>query len=160
MLHIRCAHTKRQGTKRTVGAGVRVTAGNGCSRLGDTLLRPDDVDDTLLAGRAVEERDAELRAILPQRVHHLLRQWIGVRLGELVGRDDVVDGRKGTVRHRYLETEVTQHAEGLWAGYFMNQVKIDVEQIRFTIGARDDMVIPNLLRQSATHDLLHLLLNL
>jgi hypothetical protein len=44
--------------------GVRVAAGDRRAGLGDALLGADDVDDALLAGRAVEEGDPEFRQFL------------------------------------------------------------------------------------------------
>jgi hypothetical protein len=39
-------------------------------------------------------------------------------------------------------------------------MKIDIEKVRFACSATNDMVIPYLLGQSATHRVLQLLLNL
>ena len=43
------ADTKGHGPKRPVGGGMGISAGNSCARLGDALLRTDDMDDPLLA---------------------------------------------------------------------------------------------------------------
>ncbi len=48
--------------------------------LGDSLLRPDDVDDALLARRQIEKCHVRLRAILAQRLDHVIRERIRKRL--------------------------------------------------------------------------------
>ena len=67
------------------------------------LLGPHDVDDALLAGRAVEKGDPVVAAVLAQVLDHGVSEGIGEGLCKLVGRDDVVHRGKRAVRHGDLE---------------------------------------------------------
>ena len=133
------ADAEGDGAERPVGAGVRVTAGDRGARLGDALLGTDDVHDALLAGGAVEERDAELRAIAAQLVHHRLRERVAVGLDQLVGGHDVVDRGERAVRHRDLQAEVAEHAESLRAGDLVDEVGAD-QELGLAVGERADGV--------------------
>jgi len=97
------------------------------------------VDDALLAGGAVEEGDAELGAVFTQLVHHGLGEVVLVGLDELVGRNDVVNGREGAVRESDFETEVAQHAEGLGGGDLVDEVGAD-EELGLAVGQGADGV--------------------
>ena len=102
-----------------------VAASDGGARLGDALLRTDHVDDTLGAGRGVEEADAVVLGILTEGLDHLLGDRVGVRLLELVGRDDVVDRGEGPLGELHLKAEVPEHAESLGARHLVDEVRAD-----------------------------------
>ena len=82
-----------------------------------------------------------------QLVHHRLGERIAVRLGQLVRRNDVVDRREGAVRHRDLQAEIAQHAEGLGAGHLVDEMRAD-QQLRLATGQRADGVrVPDFFEQ-------------
>jgi hypothetical protein len=70
----------------SVGGGVRVAADDGAAGLGGAEFGADHVDDALVAVLHVEELDAELGAVLTQRVD--------LRGGDLVGDDEAVLRRR------------------------------------------------------------------
>jgi len=95
------------------------------ARLGDPLLGADDVDDALVARGHVKKRDARFGAVGAQGLDHGIGQLVGKRLLALVGRHDVVHGRKGAFGMGHPEAEIAQHAERLRAGDLMDEVRAD-----------------------------------
>ena len=83
--------------------GVAVAADDDLARLGPTLLGADDVDDTLVRARHVEEVDAELLAVALESVELLLGDGVSDREGDAarVGRRVVIDNRDGQVGAPY-----------------------------------------------------------
>ena len=75
VLNFAGADAESQGSKRAVGAGVRIAADNGHAGLGDAELGADNMNDALLAGVHVVEFDAEVGAILAQRFICLAAIW-------------------------------------------------------------------------------------
>ena len=124
---LRGSDAKRDGPEGPVRARVRVAAGDGRAGLGDPQLRTHDMNNALLAGRTVEEGDAEFPAALAQRFDHRVGERVGIRLGHLVRRHDVIDRGKRPVGHRHLEPKVAEHAKRLRAGHLMDQVRADQE---------------------------------
>ncbi len=107
--------------------------------------------DTLLAGGAVKESDTVIGAVFTQLVHHGLRQRIGVGLDELIGRHDVIHGRKGAVREGDLQPKIAQHAEGLGRSDLVDEVRAD-EQLRLAVGQLADGVgVPDFLEERLRH---------
>jgi hypothetical protein len=103
-----------------------ISASDRGARLGDALLRADDVDDALFAGGEVEVCHAEIICILAQRLHHFRGQR--VLRGVLIdGRDDVVHGGEGALWKLHLEPEIAEHAEGLGRGHLVDEVRADEE---------------------------------
>ena len=84
VLDLAAADAERQRAEGAVGGRVRVAADDRHARLGDAQLRPDDVDDSLVAVAQRVEPDVELGAVPVERGQLLL--------GQLV---DVVDRRWG-----------------------------------------------------------------
>ena len=123
--HLRGADAEGDRAESAVRGRVAVAAGDGGAGLGDALLRPDDVDDALLAAGEVEIGDAGLAGVLVQFLDHRLGERVGKRGDLAVGGDDMVHRREGAMRVGDLEAEVTQHAEGLRAGHFVNEVCVD-----------------------------------
>ena len=97
---LRRADAKRHGAKRAVRRGVGVAASDRGARLRDALLGTDDVNDTLFARGTVEKGDTKFLTVLTDFLDHRLGQRIAIRLGELIGRDNVVNRGKGAMRHR------------------------------------------------------------
>ena len=85
------------------------------------------MDDTLLTSVSIEKADTVVFGIFTKSFDHLLRDRIRVRLFDFVGRHDVVNRRKSTMRVLHWETQVAKHAERLRAGDLVNQVGTDKE---------------------------------
>ena len=74
-----------------------------------------------------------LLAVLPEFSDHLVGEGVFERLGVGMGRDDVVDGGEGALRHLHRQVEIAQHAEGLGTGDLVDQVGAD-EELGLTVG--------------------------
>ena len=63
----------------------------------------------------------------------------------------MVLGRDRQVGTPYRPTSGTQAVERLRAGHFVDEVEVDVEQVRLTLGMPDYVCVPDLLGQCAPH---------
>ena len=77
-----------------VRRGVAVAADDRHARLGEALLRPDDVDDALVRVAHRVERDAELGAVGVERLELASRDLVLDRLVDVLGRHVVVRRRE------------------------------------------------------------------
>ena len=91
VLDLAGADAEGQRPERAVGGGVAVAADDRHARLGVAQLGPDHVDDALIGVVDVVEPDAELAAILPQRVDLLFRHRIDDRQAAVGGGHVVID---------------------------------------------------------------------
>ncbi len=149
--HLRGTDTEGDGAEGTVRGGMGVTTGDGRTRLGDALLRPDHVDDPLRARIGIEEADAEVLRVLTKGLDHFLGDRVGIRLLQLVGRDDVVDRRKRALGVLHLEAEVPEHAESLGTGHLMDEVGTD-EELGLPVRQLTHRVrFPDFLEQGLSH---------
>ena len=154
------AHGDR--AERAVRGRVTVAAHDGHARLGESELRPDDVDDALFGVAHRVQADSELLAIAPERLHLGARDGVGDRLVDVDGGDVVVLGGDRQVGSAHGATGQPQPIEGLRAGDLVDEVQIDVDEIGFARGALagaggHDVVGPNLLGHGAGcvgHDVL------
>src|SRR3954447_360788 len=153
MLDLAGADAEGEGAEGTVRAGVTVTAHHRHAGLGEAELRPDDVDDALVGVTHRMQADAELRAVLAQGLDLLTAHRI---VDRAVGRRHVVVlGGDGEVGTSYDATGRAQPVEGLWAGDLVDQVQVDVEQVRLVVGGAHEVGVPDLLRESPAHGYLH-----
>jgi hypothetical protein len=58
-----------------------------------------------------------------------------------------------SVASAYRSTGQAQTVEGLWRRDLVEQVEVDVEEVRLSWCAPDDVLVPYLLAQGPTHDL-------
>ena len=146
MLDLGGADAVRKRPERAMGRGVAVAADNRRPRQGETLLRPDDVDDSLAGIELVVIFDAEFARVPGEFLD--LEAALGIGdAGPAVGRlDVVVDDGERPLRRAHLAPVQAQALEGLRARHFMDEMAVDVEQSR---AARRlyDMVVPNLVIQ-------------
>ena len=124
---------------------VTVTAHDGHTWQGATLFGSDDVHDSLQWITHGEQFNAELFGIVAHDFNLASRDWISD--GQVdVGRWHVVifgsHGEFGTTNGAIGQT---QAVKGLWARYFMHEVQVDVQKIRFVSGRVHDMAVPNFL---------------
>ena len=131
MFHFAGANTECKRTECAVCCGVAVAADNGHARKRATLLGANDVHDALLFVAHWVQRDVELFCV---RAHHfklLGRNWVGNWQVNVGGGNVVVFGRHGEIWSAHGAVINTKAIECLRAGYFMDQMQVDVQQIRF-----------------------------
>ena len=141
------ADAERQGTERAVGCGVAVAAHDGGARQRSTLLGTDDVDDALVRVAHRVQGDPELGGVGPHRVDLLGRDRVGDRLVDVGRRDVVVLGRHGELGAAHGAPTQAQAVEGLRAGDLVDEVEVDVQQVRFAGRGVHQVAVPDLLRQ-------------
>ena len=134
VLDLAGADAERERPERAVRAGVRVAADDGDAGLGEPELRTDDVDDALARVVHRVQADAELGAVLPQRLHLGAAHRIGDRQQRVGGRDVVVLGGQRQVRPPHAAAVQPQPVEGLRRGDLVDEVEVDVEQVRVRPG--------------------------
>ena len=143
------ADPERQRPEGSVGRGVAVAADHGQPGLGEPELRADDVDDALVDVAHGEQRDAELRAVAPERLHLGLAHRVGDGSGRR--RDVVVLGRDGQVGPPNGATGQPEAVEGLRAGDLVEEVQVDVQQVGLAFGLAHHVRLPDLLGQRPRH---------
>ena len=138
------ADAKCKGAECAVGRGVGVAADDSHAGLGDPELRADDVDDALLGRVDVVELDAELLAVLAQGVDLLGGDLVGDDEAVVFDRRDVVvHGRDAAVGAPHGAPFQAQPLEGLGRGDLVDEVQVDVEDRRFTLGRDHEMRVPD-----------------
>jgi len=120
------------------------------------LLWADDMDNALISGGEVKKGDSGLGAVFTQFLDHRIGKGIGEGFGPLVGRHNVVHGRKGTLRVENLEAKVADHTESLGARDFMNEVRADQKLCPAVGESADGVFLPNLIKKRFTHSLINL----
>ncbi len=145
------ADAEGQTTEGAVRGGVGVTADDRHARLGQPQLRADDVHDTLLDVAQRVQPDTEVGGVLAQRLQLDPGDRVRDGLVDVEGRGVVVLGGDGQVEPAHLATALAQPVEGLRAGHLVQQVQIDEEEVGLALGAPDDVVVPDLLRECPTH---------
>ena len=113
MLDFRSSNAKCQRPKCAVRAGVAVAADNGHARLRQSQFRADHVHDALLGGIHIEQRHAELFAVLLQGLNLPRRNGIGDGRAARLGGNVVVDRRDRALRLAHLATGHSQSLERL-----------------------------------------------
>jgi hypothetical protein len=153
VLDLAGADAEGQRAERAMGRGVAVAADDGRARLGEAELRADDVHDALVAVAHRGEPDAELGGVLAQRLDLGAADRVGDRREDVQRRDVVVLGGHRQVGTADLAAGRAQAVEGLRAGDLVDEVQVDVEQVRLAGGAADDVGVVDLLGQGLRHDL-------
>ena len=130
-------------TERAVGGRVRVAADDRHAGLGVTVFGADDVNDALADVADVKQRDAEFRAVGPQGFDLLATDRVSDRQAA-VGRGNVVVGRGDRALRTTNGTLVdSQSFERLRAGDFMDQMQVDVDNRRSTLGDVNEVAVPD-----------------
>jgi hypothetical protein len=148
VLDLAGADAERQRAERAVRGRVRVAADDGHAGLGEPELRPDDVHDSLLFMAERVQPDAEVRAVLAQRLDLRARDGIGDR-EQVVGGRVVVFGGDRQIGPPHRTAGHAQPVERLRAGDLVQQVQVDVEQVGLAVGLPNHVSVPNLLRERA-----------
>ncbi|MEY9486030.1 hypothetical protein RKD26_001824 [Streptomyces calvus] len=145
------ADAEGQAAEGAVRGGVGVAADHRHAGLGEAQLRADDVHDALLDVAQRVQPDAELGAVLAQRLQLDPGDRVGDGLVDVEGGGVVVLGRDGEVEAAHGAAALAEAVEGLRAGHLVQQVQIDEEEVGLALGAPDDVVVPDLLRECPTH---------
>ena len=149
MLDLAGADAEGERTESAVGGGMTVSADDGHPGLGQTELGADDVDDALLGVAHRIDLDTELCTVAAQGLDLGQAHRVGDRTRG--GRDVMVLGGQRQLGATHLAAAEPQAVEGLRTGDLVDQVEIDVEDVRLAVGAANHMVRPNLFGQRACH---------
>jgi hypothetical protein len=142
MLHLARADPERERAERAMRGRMRVAADDRHSRLGQALLRPDDVDDALSGRSHRVQFDPELSRVLAQLAHLLGRDGVRDRQVDSDRRHIVIGGRDRQVGPAYLPAMHAQAVECLWRCHLMHEVEVDIEQVRLALRRANDMPVP------------------
>jgi hypothetical protein len=152
------ADAVRQCAKGAVGGGVRIAADDGHARQRGAVFRADDVHDALaLVHEREERRRADLRHVVVQRGDLLFADRVGDAVVALLpaGGGGVVVGRGNNGAHAPdLAPGLAQALKRLGAGDFVHQMAVDVEDGRAVFLGVDDVLVPDLVVQGASHGVL------
>ena len=149
VLDLAGADAEGQRAEGAVGRRVRVAADDRHARLGHPELGADDVDDALVLVPAREQGDAELAAVLLERLELAARHRVAHRRRDRLGGHVVVGRGQRPVRSAHGAAVHPQALEGLRARHLVHEVQVDVEQGRLALGRRDDVLVPDLLEEGA-----------
>ena len=138
-----------QGAEGAVGRGVAVAADDGHAGLRPPLFGTDDVDDPLVGVTHRVAGDAELGRVGVEHLELLGRDGVGQRLVDVGGGHVVVRRGHGQVGTPHRPARQPYPVEGLGRGHLVHEVEIDEEEIGFSLGRADDVVVPDLLAERA-----------
>ena len=150
VLDLRRADAESERTKGSMGRRMTVTADDRHAGQRDAQFGAYDVNDALVGGIHVEERDAELAAIFLQCFDLPGRDRIGDGQAARGGRDVVVDRGDGAHGLAQAAAVGAQSVECLRRSYFMNEVQVDIEQRGLTRGCRNQVRVPDFVEQSSS----------
>ena len=141
------ADAEGERAERAVRRGVAVAADDRHAGQREALLGADDVDDALADVVDVEQLDAEVAAVLLQRLDLDPRLLLGDALRAVGGRHVVVGHRERRVRPAHRPAGLAQALEGLRAGHLVHQMAVDVEQAGAVLLPLDQVGVPDLVEQ-------------
>ncbi len=150
VLHLGSSDAHCDCAECAVRRGVAVTAHDRHARLGQTQLRPDDMDDALVDIAHRVKPDPEFLAISAERLHLDAGDRISDRLVDVDRRHVVVFGGQCQIGTAHRAVRQPQTIERLRTCHFVHQVQIDVNQVGFGAVARyHQVVVPHLFRERA-----------
>src|SRR5262249_30875568 len=125
---------------------MAVATGDRHPGLGESELRPDDVNDSLTVVVKAGQSYPELAAVALERRDHVLCDNVEERTLALQCRDDVIDRRKGAGPAGDVPPALAQRVERLRTGHFVHQMQAD-EELRLARRQLPDRVeIPHFLQ--------------
>ena len=146
MLDLGGADAVGERAEGAVGRGVAVAADDRRPRQGETLLRPDDVDDALIRVELVIIFDAELARVPGQLLDLLAALGIGDAAPAIGGLDVVVDDGERLVRRAHLAAGHPEPLERLRTRDLVDEMAVDVDEAQVALGV-EDVVVPDLVVQ-------------
>ncbi len=149
MLDLAGADAECKSTEGSMGGSVGVAADNGHTGFGRSQLGPDHVDNPLGSILHIEKLHAELSAVLPKGVDLGGRNLVCNEEPILrAGRRHIVIHRcKVAIRTAQLAPRHAQAVKGLWAGDFVHQVQIDVNEGGLAFRLGDHVLFPNFVKE-------------
>ena len=141
------ADAEGERAERAMRRGMGVAADDGHAGQGEALLGADDVHDALANVVDVEQRDAELAAVLLQGLDLDARLLFGDALRTIGGRHVVVGDRQGGVGAAHRATALAQALERLRARHLVHQMTVDVQQAGAVVLLVDQVRLPDLVEQ-------------
>ena len=152
MLDLAGSNSHRQGSKRTMRRGVRVTADDCHAGLCQSKLGANDVNDALIGIPQGVQADTKFLRVLAQGLNLRAAGDICDREINIDGGGVVVFGCDCQIGATHLAPSHTQTVKCLGAGHFVNKMQVDVEQVRGPIFPMYNYVIsPDLFGQRSTH---------
>ena len=154
VLHLGGADADGEGAEGAVGGGMGIAANDGHAGLGHALFGADDVDDALADVVHAPVFETEFATVPLQRLDLDAGYLLGDAGGAVAGRHVVVGHRDDGFGPAHRAAGVAQPFEGLGAGYLMDQVAVDVDELGAVVLGIDDMALPNLVEQGTrcSHD--------
>ena len=137
------ANPESQCAEGAVSGRVAIAADDRHARLGQAQLGANDVHDALPRIVEIVQPNAELPAILAERVDLLLRDGVGNRQPPIGGRNIVVRRGRGQLGPADFAPAQAQALEGLGAGDLVDQVAVDVEDRLLAGLGVHDVVVPD-----------------
>src|SRR5262245_30086908 len=130
---------------------MTVSASYDQSRLSDSKLRTDHMDNSLVRMIQSEKSNPEFFAIFFQRFDLNSGNRIRDRQVPAPGRNVMIRSRKSSFGASHFTTCQSQSFKRLSCGYLMNQVRIHIEDRSFARLLVYDVLLPDLLIQSTGH---------
>ncbi len=149
MLHLGRADAEGEGTKGTVCRRVGVATDDRHARLGGALLGSDDMHDALAPVVESIQGDAGAFRVAFERGDLGCRHGVGDALLARCRRHGMVDGRQGELGPADGSAAEGEGFEGLRRGDLVDEMEIDVEQIRLAGFAAHDVAVPDLVEECA-----------
>ena len=127
---------------------VRITAHDRRPGQGKALFGPDDMHHALADVVHAEEHDAEIPAILLQRLDLFRTEGIGDAQGPISGRDVVIRHRQRGARTSRPAARELEPFKRLRRSHFVDQLTIDIEQGGPVGLCADDVGFPDFVEES------------
>src|SRR5215831_16848338 len=99
--------------------------------------------DPLLGRMHVKETHVKFCAVLTKGFYLRGGNWISDACSAGISRDIMIYGSNCELRTAYSPSIEFQSLKCLWRGYFMHQVKVDIQQRGLASFFSDDMRIPD-----------------
>lgn len=141
------ADAKSERTECAVCCGVAVAANNGHAWKRAALLGADDMHDALLLVAHWVERDVEFFCIGAHYFKLLGRDWVGNWQVNVGCWNVVILGGNGEVWPAHWTIINTKAVKRLRAGYLMDEMQVDVQQVGFAGLAGNNVSVPHFLGQ-------------
>ncbi len=143
------ADAEGQRAERAMRRGMGIATHDGHARLGEALLRPNDVHDALADIVHFIIGHAEIAAVLLERFDLDARFLIDDALAAIGSRHVVVGHGESGFGAAHFAAGRTQTFERLRTGDFMHQMTIDIEHAGAVVLAMHQMAVPNLVEHGA-----------
>ena len=128
---------------------MTVTADDGHAGLCVAKFGPDDMHDPLMGVVEVVQADAKLLAVGSQRVDLLLGDRVCDGQVAIGSGHIMVRCGNGSTGLANFSTGEPEAFEGLGAGYFMNELKVDIEDGLLVGFGENDVLVPDFLKHGS-----------